>query len=937
MKRHNILTSGCTLSLLYLLLCISACTQTEQLAIQGVTIVDVTDGSLYFDQTVLIRGNVIETIGPAEQVRIPRRSVVVEASGKYLIPGLWDMHVHSATSVDWHFPLFLAHGVTGVREMNDGTGDVTLDLTNSIRRRLAEGELSGPPRFLSCGPSVEGDPPLGADNPVVVRTAAEARAVVDSLAEAGADFIKPYENLSREAYFALLDQARRRGIAVDGHVPFRVKPEEAAASGQRTVEHPEALAAGCSPEAEAKRERFERVLAEFHSLPESEQFLIQFRHYRALYDSRDPAACATVFETYRQHGVAVTVDLVAYHHIVHAEEILADTARMRLVPEVIRRNWQNRVTSETFQEFRSILLPIPPLELENVRLANEAGVVLLAATDTGVPLQVPGLSIHVQLGRLVEAGLTPLEALRTATLNPAQVLGLANLLGFIEAGKLADLVLLDANPLEEITNTQRIHAVIADGRLYRRTDLDRLLVEVEAMNLSSEHTPLSTQPDLVIKGATIIDGTGAPPRPGTTVIIHDGRIVAVIPDNEAEHSEDTIIIDAAGKYIIPGLVDLHAHGPTEAMLAQHLFYGVTSVLQLGGTGASTENIRDLRARRDAGTLDAPYIYGTGGHLTLHGTHPIYTLFPQSVRDAADSIAAAMPLDEPANLYSLGIGISFIRTGEAARKAVRERAAGGMDAIKITVESGPPPFGEHRPRMPVEMIREIVDEATKFGLPVFAHISSAPELETAVQGGASTIAHAVIDDPGSNPEPLRMLADNGVSVTPTLAWFYALHRYLDDPGLLDDPFLRAAITEEAILSARESPVHHMEGLSDYMRQRMHAAMRHIGEAHRAGVIIALGTDSGPDNLNFPGFSAHVEMQLLAEAGLTPMEVIVAATRRGAELLRLADDFGTLEPGKRADMLILAANPLEDIRNTRSLEVVISEGRVVDRDALLGKIR
>jgi imidazolonepropionase-like amidohydrolase len=896
MKRHNILTSGCTLSLLYLLLCISACTQTEQLAIQGVTIVDVTDGSLYFDQTVLIRGNVIETIGPAEQVRIPRRSVVVEASGKYLIPGLWDMHVHSATSVDWHFPLFLAHGVTGVREMNDGTGDVTLDLTNSIRRRLAEGELSGPPRFLSCGPSVEGDPPLGADNPVVVRTAAEARAVVDSLAEAGADFIKPYENLSREAYFALLDQARRRGIAVDGHVPFRVKPEEAAASGQRTVEHPEALAAGCSPEAEAERERFERVLAEFHSLPESEQFLIQFRHYRALYDSRDPAACASVFETYRQHGVAVTVDLVAYHHIVHAEEILADTARMRLVPEAIRRNWQNRVTSETFQEFRSILLPIPPLELENVRLAGEAGVVLLAATDVGVPLQVPGFSMHVQLGRLVEAGLTPLEALRTATLNPTRVMGLADWLGTVEAGKLADLILLDANPLVDITNTQRIHAVIADGRLYRRADLDRLLAEVEAMNLSSEHTPLSTQPDLVIQGATIIDGTGAPSRTGTTVTIRDGRIVAVIPDNEAEHSEGAIIIDAAGKYIIPGLVDLHAHGPTKAMLAQHLFYGVTSVLQLGGTGASTEDIRDLRVQRAAGTLDAPYIYGTGGHLTLHGTHPIYTLFPQSVRDA-----------------------------------------GGMDAIKITVESGPPPFGEHRPRMPVEMIREIVDEATQHGLPVFAHISSAPELEAAVQGGASTLAHAVIDDNESSLELVRILADNGVSVTPTLAWFYALHCYLDDPGLLDNPFLRAAITEEAILSARESPVHRMEGLSDYMSQRMHAALRHIGEAHRAGVIIALGTDSGPDNLNFPGFSAHVEMQLLAEAGLTPMEVIVAATRRGAELLHRADDFGTLEPGKRADMLILAANPLEDIRNTRSLEVVISEGRVVDREVLLGKIR
>jgi imidazolonepropionase-like amidohydrolase len=443
--------------------------------------------------------------------------------------------------------------------------------------------------------------------------------------------------------------------------------------------------------------------------------------------------------------------------------------------------------------------------------------------------------------------------------------------------------------------------------------------------------------DLVITGVTLIDGTGASPRTGITILIYRGRIAEIVRDRDAVIPAEASVIDAAGKYVIPGLVDLHAHGPTEAMLAQHLFYGVTSTLQLGGTGASTEDIRDLSARRAAGALDSPYVYGTGGHLTLHGTHPIYTLFPQSVRDAADSIAAATPLDEPVNLYSLGIGVSFVRTGEAARKAVRERAAGGMNAIKITVESGPPPFGEHRPRMPVEMIREIVDEAAQHGLPVFAHISSAPELEAAVHGGSSTLAHAVVDDDGSRPELVRMMADNRVSVTPTLAWFYALHRYQDDPDLLDDAFLRAAITEETIQSAREAPIHRREGLSDFMRMRMNAALRHVGEAHRAGVIIALGTDSGPGHLNFPGYSAHVEMQLLAEAGLTPMEVIVAATRRGAELLRRADDFGTIEPGKRADLLILGANPLDDIRNTRSLEAVVSEGRVIDRRALLGGTR
>ena len=484
-------------AILCLLLSACALTNPPTVAIRNVIVVDVINGSLRPAHTVLVAGKRIVAVGPAGEVRIPDGADVIDATGGYLIPGLWDMHVHSVENVavdmgersvaaaDWHFPLFLAHGVTGVRNMNDGTGDVTLELTTSVRHKLAEGDLRGPPRFLSAGPSIDGDPPLGS-NPVVVRTAAEARAAVEQLVSNGADLVKVYENLSREAYFAIVDEARRRGIPVDGHVPFRITPEEAANAGQRTVEHPDALAAGCSSAAEAERKRFASVLANYDSLPDGEKFLAMFRHVRALYDSRDPGACASAIEAYRRNGVAVTTDLVAYHHVVHAEQVLSDRARMRLVPQAIRRNWENSLGSEAFREFQSILRPIVPLELENVRLANEAGVLLLAATDVGVPLQVPGISLHVELERLVEAGLSPLKALQSATLNPARVLKMADSLGSIEPGKLADLVLLDANPLENIRNTQKIRAVVADGRLYRRADIDRLLAEVEALNHRSE-------------------------------------------------------------------------------------------------------------------------------------------------------------------------------------------------------------------------------------------------------------------------------------------------------------------------------------------------------------------------------------------------------------------------------------------------------------------
>jgi len=266
---------------------------------------------------------------------------------------------------------------------------------------------------------------------------------------------------------------------VDGHIPFRVTPAEAADAGQRTFEHVLAMAAGCSTAAAAERERFARVLSPLAGAPALEGLapMTLFHHERALYDSRDPAACAPTIAAYLRNAVADTPNVVAYRDVVTAQEILADTSRMRFVPEVIRRNWQAMLSTDLYREMQSVLRPLVPLYSENARLLNEAGVVLLAGTDVGIPALIPGISLHEELELLVEAGLTPPEALRTATINPARVLGLADSLGSVEVGKLADLVLLDADPLADIRNTQRIRAVIADGRLYRRADLDRLLAE----------------------------------------------------------------------------------------------------------------------------------------------------------------------------------------------------------------------------------------------------------------------------------------------------------------------------------------------------------------------------------------------------------------------------------------------------------------------------
>ena len=458
---------------LWLLLAVSLHAQSSRLAIRGAAVVDVTDGSLRPDQVVLVEGRWIAALGSVAAVDIPADAQVVEAAGKYLIPGLWDMHVHSAVDAGRHFPVLLGYGVTGVRNMHS-TVDTALALTTAIQRRLARGESLGP-RFLANGPIVDGEPSVW-PGAMVVRTAAEAKAAVDSLTDGGADFIKVYDNLTREAYFALARRAQHRGIPMVGHVPFRVRPQEAAEAGQRTDEHMIGLEHGCSTRADSVRVERGR-LAEL-TAPFPEGLIASFRLDRALYDTRDPTLCAATIEVYRRRGMAVVPTLVIQHNNSHRNEVLSDPSIMRFVPAAIRRQWQAGASSGPGTVIASLMRPTAAARAHNVRLLKEGGVLILAGTDLGNPMLVAGISLHQELALLAEAGLTPLEAIQAATLNPARFLHARDSLGTVEAGKIADLVLLEANPLENIRNTRRINAVVVNGRLLDRTQLDQMLAEV---------------------------------------------------------------------------------------------------------------------------------------------------------------------------------------------------------------------------------------------------------------------------------------------------------------------------------------------------------------------------------------------------------------------------------------------------------------------------
>jgi imidazolonepropionase-like amidohydrolase len=431
------------------------------IALSHVTVVDVESGRLLPDQTVLVRGSRIVDISPAAGAELPRGTTVIDGRGKYLIPGLWDMHVHSAVGARDEFPVYVALGVTGVRNMHT-TVDTALELIGSIRRQVAAGTLLGP-RFVANGALVDGPRPAQPGS-IPIGTPAAAGRIIDSLARGGAEFVKVYNLLPRDVYFAVLEAAKARGLAVAGHIPVTVRAEEAAAAGQRSVEHVDGLDYACSTGEDSIR-------ANFLARPSREAWK---RANDALTATWSAEQCSAAIAAYARHGTWSVPTLAVAWAEAAGDSMLLDDAAMATLPAAVADRWRAMAADTTHapDPFARARLGH---SIATVRLLHQAGVPILAGTDVGNPFVVPGWSLHRELELLVEAGLSPLEALRAATLNPAIYLEATDSLGTIAAGKLADLVLLEANPLDDIRNTRRIRAVIINGRYLDRQALDTLV------------------------------------------------------------------------------------------------------------------------------------------------------------------------------------------------------------------------------------------------------------------------------------------------------------------------------------------------------------------------------------------------------------------------------------------------------------------------------
>jgi imidazolonepropionase-like amidohydrolase len=411
--------------------------QPEALVLAHITVIDVAGGVSRPDMTVVIRDGRISEVGEADKAAAPQGATVVNAAGKFLLPGLWDMHVH------WYnrdtLTLFTANGVTGVREMF-GNPDLL-----RWRQDVAKGSLVGP-RMIVASPIIDGPQPVWPGS-IVVSNEDEGRKAVIKVKKEGADFVKVYSRLPRDAYFAIADEAKKQGLTFAGHVPFSVSAVEASDAGQKSIEHLTGIRMRLS----------DKELEAYNDRKAAELF--------ARFVKNETWQCPTL--TVLRSGAYL------------GDENFRRDQRLKFIPPPMKERWGMRIANRNEENFANAKRVFQK-ELEIVGAMRKAGVQLLAGTDTGNPFCFPGFSLHEELALLVIAGLTPVEALRSATLNPAKFLGLDKTLGTIEQGKIADLVLLDANPLEDVRNTQRINAVISNGRLFDRKALDKMLAQAEA-------------------------------------------------------------------------------------------------------------------------------------------------------------------------------------------------------------------------------------------------------------------------------------------------------------------------------------------------------------------------------------------------------------------------------------------------------------------------
>jgi len=468
----------------------AAAQSTSRAAIVHVTVIDVEHGRRIPDRTVMVRGTRIVAVSPGASADIPAGTRIVDGRGKYLIPGLWDMHVHVFSNVahpgtDTHaltFPLMLANGVTGMRDMWTDLED--LKVLEGWRRDARRSDRSLlMPRIVPTSTALDGEPKTWPTSLVIV-SPERARSVVDSLVDGGARTIKVLSP-PRAAWLAIMDEARKRGVSVVGHVPDGVLPSEAAAAGQRSLEHfggiPDECSAGAA-EARRQESAVNPLVVDSAGVITHRRRSMPYKVQQVMVESYRDTLCATLAHVFVQNGTyLVPTAVLRTRRLLEFEpQRLTDPDFIYADPTDLAewRALQSQAAAVTDSTAAAVRTRFVSHWIGLIGFMAHHGVPIMTGTDLGNPWVVAGFAVHDEMVLFARGGMTPSEVLRSATLAPAQFLGATDSLGTVAPGKVADLVLLDADPLSDVHNVARIRAVFTNGRYLDRAALDAMLSSV---------------------------------------------------------------------------------------------------------------------------------------------------------------------------------------------------------------------------------------------------------------------------------------------------------------------------------------------------------------------------------------------------------------------------------------------------------------------------
>jgi hypothetical protein len=448
------------------------------IVIRNVTIVDPERDRLEPRRDVVILGDRIVAIQAGGTARPPEDGRVIDGAARFLMPGLWDFHVHVFSAPgeeDLALPLYLLNGVTGIRDVGALR---SLPEQQAVAAAVARGERVGP-RIVLAGALIDG-PPGSWPGQLVAGDPGEGRARVREAKAAGWTSVKSYSLLGEATYLAIADEARRQRLPLFGHIPESVRLETAVAAGHRSIEHFGRVTQACSTaEAGMVAANAAALLAD---QPLPALMRVMAGHNQTTLEHWEARRCAEVGRLLVRADVAVMPSLMVSDFYL-GKDPAPDDPRLRTVPAAVRAQWAQGDWRR--QQLSATLLALAPrsvaLDWRTLALMRHAGVTLLAGTDAAYanPFLFHGFTLHDELARYVATGLTPRQALLAATVNPGRFLRRPDLAGRVAEGQKADLVLLDANPLADIAATRCIHAVVADGRLFDRAALDALRREVE--------------------------------------------------------------------------------------------------------------------------------------------------------------------------------------------------------------------------------------------------------------------------------------------------------------------------------------------------------------------------------------------------------------------------------------------------------------------------